>query len=611
MKIYVSRNFRASATLLILCFGLVECLRIGSLRDDVIERFYYTVQNKSADEESVSEVEFLVIGRKVPWMEAKALCPSYDDDSSSHQQMINPEDVIELDNTIQGGGKDSNTSLATFRNEEERNWLARMLSESNYRYEGLWIGGSRRNKSDSWRWTSEQKMEDSVLSNSMVYENYPAWYTVSHETVAEQNCLLFNRIGHDVPVFIPEKCNLPRPFICMRDAKKRSSEKISEAASISIDGYRYTLYRVTDNTDDCHKSADVKRLNGGGVSWRDAMFECRKRGQHLAMVFTNEAATAIADMMLKNRPSMENVWLGGWSSEGKDWTWVSSGSTLSMTKSSTTRYPPWLEGHPVAISKSDYYYQRRSRCLILDRHLCPDQIAPVFLDLDCEKERPFVCQDGLGIGNQRNLARRSIVEDEIYEFSEDKMAYSEGEDYCNIRNGQIASILNSKSLSACLDKMSELSIDHVWINGRTLKVKNEYRWVDENDKPLSPKGIGAGTSWCFGEENDFLPKAEPNSCLNLDYEARGFPLFYGLPCNSSQIVLCSLQNHSEKVVEVHADEVDTRSFGSIKDKKQMKNETEPSVANTTTTLAPDFTTTISPVVDKDLGMTTEGTRDAN
>lgn len=100
----------------------------------MIERFYYTVQNKSAaaDEESVSEVEYLVIGRKIPWMEAKALCPSYDDDSSS-QQMIHPEDVIELDNTIQGGGKDSNTTLATFGNEEERNWLARMLSESNYR----------------------------------------------------------------------------------------------------------------------------------------------------------------------------------------------------------------------------------------------------------------------------------------------------------------------------------------------------------------------------------------------------------------------------------------------------------------------------------------------
>lgn len=149
--------------------------------------------------------------------------------------------------------------------------------------------------------------------------------------------------------------------------------------------------------------------------------------------------------------------------------------------------------------------------------------------------------------------------------------------------------------------------------------------MDESDNPLSPKGIGAGTSWCFGEENDFLPKAEPNSCLNLDYEARGFPLFYGLPCNSSQIVLCSLQNRPEEVVEARADEVDTRSFdNTIKDKNQTNNETElVSVANTTTTtLAPDFTTTIiSPaVVDKDEGivmttttspMTTEGTRDAN
>ena len=91
---------------------------------------------------------------------------------------------------------------------------------------------------------------------------------------------------------------------------------------------------------------------------------------------------------------MESVWLGGWSVDGTDWTWSPTGFVLSSEKSSVTQYPPWLTGHPVATSSLDEYYQQRSRCLILDRHLCPDHISPVFLDLDCEKKRPFVCQDG-------------------------------------------------------------------------------------------------------------------------------------------------------------------------------------------------------------------------
>lgn len=88
---------------------------------------------------------------------------------------------------------------------------------------------------------------------------------------------------------------------------------------------------------------------------------------------------------------MESVWLGGHSTDGTDWIWL-SGFTLPSKKSNATLYPPWSDGHPISLKDDDYF--QRGRCLILDRHLCAEHKTPVFLDLDCEKKRPFICQDG-------------------------------------------------------------------------------------------------------------------------------------------------------------------------------------------------------------------------
>ncbi|XP_011506587.1 PREDICTED: uncharacterized protein LOC105369040 [Ceratosolen solmsi marchali] len=573
---------------LFICIGLVRRLSTGCLRDDIVERFYYTSESSAEQPmhyETDVQVELLIIGRKVSWMEARMLCPLYSDQSSKASSidlealLANPARMKYL---AKRRGKTRNNTLAVITDEDQANWLARMLSESNYRYDGLWIGGYRKNKTNGWSWISDGKSKASRVPKKILFESYPSWYHVSSKISSQQNCLLFNRIGHDIPVFIPENCQLRRPFICLRDVKRKLADKISESSSITVDGYRYTLYSVVDDNEVHYVNTGTQRLNGGGITWKDANIECKRRGKELAMIFSNDAATAIADMMLKNRPSMENVWLGGWSLDGGDWIWVPTGSSLSKVKSRSSQYPPWLEGHPIVNSQS-VHYQRSSRCLILDRHLCPEQVAPVFLDLDCEKERPFVCQDGkikdcpmcdIDFNNaqheqmSRNSGRRSAINNEEFEFSEEDMTYEDAENYCTNRDGQIANILNSKILSTCLEKMSELAISHVWVGGRTVKMDNEWYWVDSNGNELSAKEIGVGgDTWCFGDQNGHLPKAEPNSCLNLDYESRGYPLFYGLPCNSSQIVLCRMPfNRSQnQVTEVRPDEVDTRIIGSLHD----------------------------------------------
>lgn len=91
------------------------------------------------------------------------------------------------------------------------------------------------------------------------------------------------------------------------------------------------------------------------------------------------------------------------------------------------------------------------------------------------------------------------------------------------------------------------ALDHIWIGGRTIisygmngDEHYHWKWVDENDEVLTRDGLGAGSSWCFDKDDSSWPYTDRQSCLNLDREGHGTPLFYGLPCNTSQYVLCSL-----------------------------------------------------------------------
>lgn len=88
------------------------------------------------------------------------------------------------------------------------------------------------------------------------------------------------------------------------------------------------------------------------------------------------------------------------------------------------------------------------------------------------------------------------------------------------------------------------ALDHIWIGGRTVMFNDGWEWVDENDEVLTRDNLGAGSSWCFDKNDNSWPHADHESCLNLDREGHGTPLFYGLPCNTSQYVLCNLSTRT-------------------------------------------------------------------
>ncbi|XP_050462914.1 uncharacterized protein LOC126857494, partial [Cataglyphis hispanica] len=346
--------------------------------------------------------EFFVIGKRVPWNEAQSICPIYGDLNllpASEEQEMGYGFLPDL--LTHGTETDIGSTLAVF-DEDTKDWLARMLSESNYRYDGLWIGGQRKDFIN-WTWTDTRKKGDMSILNSLIIKDYPAWHIMDNHKNDEKNCLMFDRINHETPVLVPDICQYRKPFICMRSGEKTFIDSSREA----------------------------------------------KETRFVSSGLTNEAATVIANAMLRSRPSIESVWLDGRCIDGID-----MGFTGFMLLSKKSNFISTLS-HPILSSLKNYDFYQEERCLILDRHLCAKHTTPVFIDLNCRKKRPFVCQNAspkIIKDDERDI----FIDNRRLIFSSDKMTWNEGEVYCQRKSGRIANILDAKTLFIVLKKMIEL-----------------------------------------------------------------------------------------------------------------------------------------------------------
>ena len=108
---------------------------LGCLNDDILEQFLYTKAGKNKKENYENYLEFLVIGKSVPWHEAEAFCPSYEVQKSTFisQPNFEPQARMAFDFSTDDKIPEAGSKLAVVDDEEIKNWLAKMLSESNYR----------------------------------------------------------------------------------------------------------------------------------------------------------------------------------------------------------------------------------------------------------------------------------------------------------------------------------------------------------------------------------------------------------------------------------------------------------------------------------------------
>lgn len=108
---------------------------IGTASNRIVDHFIYTPRHDNEMENGNEDVqwEFLVIGGRVPWNEAQAICPIYGHlnplPTSEEEEMgyDDPPDLLTREAEV-----DTGSTLAVLDG-NTKDWLARMMSESNFR----------------------------------------------------------------------------------------------------------------------------------------------------------------------------------------------------------------------------------------------------------------------------------------------------------------------------------------------------------------------------------------------------------------------------------------------------------------------------------------------
>lgn len=125
-------------------FFILDCLD----ESDVVEKLYWTPENKSQN----IQWEFSIIGKRVAWDVGRTLCSSSQTSPTGPMNEDSIEDTLlrETPSTTRWNSRNLETGgLAIFNKAAMKPWLARMLSESNYR-EKITATNSIRKLRDRW-----------------------------------------------------------------------------------------------------------------------------------------------------------------------------------------------------------------------------------------------------------------------------------------------------------------------------------------------------------------------------------------------------------------------------------------------------------------------------
>lgn len=96
-------------------------------------------------------------------------------------------------------------------------FLARVLSETNKKYDTVWTAGRkdkvmRKIDEIDWVWIRYNTNYHKLVNKSLLNE------TTAFDQ-GTNDCLGFGRLDHDTPQFRPTDCKAARPYICQRPRK--------------------------------------------------------------------------------------------------------------------------------------------------------------------------------------------------------------------------------------------------------------------------------------------------------------------------------------------------------------------------------------------------------
>ncbi|CAK1593505.1 unnamed protein product [Parnassius mnemosyne] len=277
------------------------------------------------------------------------------------------------------------------------------------------------------------------------------------------------------------------------------------------------------------------------VTWENAKILCR--GHHngnLAALDTREKSEFLAEALSESQLDVESVWVGARRDSSDDpegYRW-SQGVELRRTAAdilssekdeyAAKHYPFWLNRThvPVPVGGAD--------CVALER---VQHDKPVFLDLPCLIERPFVCERDARIEVAVQEVRTVRCRTGLYHVYDGRLNWHQAAAYCVMNKMTLANIGTMR----CLRKLgltmlkSRPSIESAWVGAKGSL--GHWTWID------SGLSIFQATTYTDVQPDMWPPMRDRSTvkqsgCLQLDRHTTRTPVFLEGRCERKMQFIC-------------------------------------------------------------------------
>ncbi|VVC89703.1 unnamed protein product, partial [Leptidea sinapis] len=315
---------------------------------------------------------------------------------------------------------------------------------------------------------------------------------------------------------------------------------ISEVALASY----HEQYRIPHATSDRWESYYFNEkeyiMQNLPVNWENAKIICR--GHHngsLATIDTKDKAEFLAEALSELQFSIESVWVGARRDSADDpegYRWSNSvelrrtAADVLNNEDQTINfkhYPMWLNRTHIPVNEGG------ADCVAVER---VNHDKPVFLDLPCHLDRPFVCEKDAHIEVRVQELRSVRCRSGLYHVFDGRLDWHQAAAYCVLNKMTLANIATAK----CLKKLgltmlkSRPSIESAWVGAKG--ALGRWTWIDTG---LS---IFASTPYIDVRNAVWPPMRhntiKQNGCLQLDRHATHSPVFMEARCERKMQFIC-------------------------------------------------------------------------
>ncbi|XP_039747998.1 macrophage mannose receptor 1-like [Pararge aegeria] len=274
------------------------------------------------------------------------------------------------------------------------------------------------------------------------------------------------------------------------------------------------------------------------VTWENAKILCR--GHHngsLATLDTRDKAEFLAEALSELQFSIESVWVGARRQSGDDPEGYRWGQGVELRRTAADvlpnelddagrHYPMWLNRTHVPVPEGG------ADCVALER---VQHDKPVFLDLPCHLERPFVCEREARVEVRVQKLKTVRCRTGLYHVYDGRLDWHQAAAYCVLRKMALANIATMK----CLRKLgltmlkSRPSIESAWIGARGSL--GQWTWADTGLSIFGASPFADVRAWPPMRDRSGIKQ---NGCLQIDRHENLAPVFLEARCERKMQFIC-------------------------------------------------------------------------